>query len=58
MEIDIKYIRIQGGNGNAYLFTNLDVYTRRALVWDLAFTMKAERVKGLFERLIMEHLQL
>lgn len=57
LEIDIKYIRIQGDNRNAYLVTILDVFTRRALVWDLAFTMKAERVKALFERLIMEHLQ-
>ena len=57
LEIDIKYIRIQGDNRNAYLVTILDVFTRRALLWDLAFTMKAERVKKLFEQLIMEHLQ-
>jgi len=57
LEIDIKYIRIQGDSKNAYLVTILDVFTRRALVWDLAFTMKAERVKGLFEQLITEHLQ-
>lgn len=57
LEIDIKYIRVQGDNKNAYLVTILDVFTRRALVWDLAFSMKAERVKALFERLVMEHLQ-
>jgi putative transposase len=57
LEIDIKYVRVQGDGKNAYLITVLDVFTRRALVWDLAFSMKAERVKTLFERLVLEHLQ-
>ena len=57
LEIDIKYIYIRGDRRNAYLTTILDTFTRKALVWDLAYTMKAERVIKLIERLISEYLQ-
>jgi transposase InsO family protein len=57
LEIDIKYIYIAGDNANAFLITILDVFTRKALVWDLAFSMKSDRVIELFQRLIKEYLQ-
>jgi len=56
-ELDIKYIYIRGDRRNAYLITILDVFTRGAMVWDLSYSMKKERVIALIDQLIMEHLQ-
>ncbi len=56
-EIDIKYIYIRGDRRNAYLITIIDVFTRDALVWDLAFSMKGERVNNLINQLILLYLQ-
>jgi len=57
LEIDIKYIYIRGDRKNAYLITILDVFTRNALVWDLAYTMKSEQVMRLIDKLIFRYLQ-
>jgi len=57
LEIDIKYIYIRGDRRNAYLITILDVFTRNALVWDLAYSMKSEQVTHLVDQLILNHLQ-
>ena len=57
LEIDIKYIYIRGDRRNAYLITILDVFTRKALVWDLSYSMKSDQVTRLIDRLIMEYLQ-
>jgi len=57
LEIDIKYIYIRGDRRNAYLITILDVFTRKALVWDLAYSMKSKRVVELIDRLILQYLQ-
>ncbi len=57
LEIDIKYIYIRGDRRNAFLITIIDVFTRKALVWDLAYSMKSERVINLIDQLILNHLQ-
>jgi len=57
IEIDIKYVYIQGERRNAYLITILDTFTRYALVWSLAFSMKSHQVQQLIDRLIIEYLQ-
>lgn len=57
LEVDIKYIYIKRDRRNAYLITILDVFTRKALVWDLAYSMKSERVISLIDRLILKYLQ-
>jgi len=57
LEIDIKYIYIAGDRTNAYLVTILDVLTRKALVWDLHFSMKSDRIIKLFDKLILSFLQ-
>jgi len=57
IEIDIKYIYIAGLRSNAYLITIIDVFSRRALVWDLAYSMKSKRVIKLFNQLIKNYLQ-
>jgi putative transposase len=44
IEIDIKYIYLSEQRRNAYLLTALDTFTRMALAWELALTMKTERV--------------
>lgn len=57
LEIDIKYIYIAGLKVNAYLITILDVLSRKALVWDMALSMKSDRVIDLFNSLIDKYLQ-
>jgi len=57
LEIDIKYIYIAGDNMNAYLITILDVLSRKALVWELDFSMKSDKVLKLFDKLIETYLQ-
>lgn len=57
LEIDIKYIYIRGDRRNAFLITILDTFSRKALVWDLAYTMKSKRVIELINKLILEYLQ-
>ena len=57
LEVDIKYIYIRGDRRNAYLVTILDTFSRKALVWDLAYTMKSKRIVKLIDRLISQHLQ-
>jgi len=57
LEIDIKYIYIQGDKKNAYLITLLDTFNRQALTWQLAYTMKSIQVIELFNDLILDYLQ-
>lgn len=56
IEIDIKYIYIQGERRNAYLITMLDVFTRKALVWSLNWDMKTQRVIELLNELYTQWL--
>jgi len=56
IEIDIKYIYIQGERRNAYLITIFDVFTRKALVWTLNWDMKTRRVVELLEQLFVQWL--
>ena len=56
IEIDIKYVYIQGNRKHAYLITMLDVFSRMALVWDLAYTMKTQEVIGLLNKLYAQWL--
>lgn len=52
IEIDIKYIHIQGENKTAYLITAIDTFTRIALEWILDYHMKVDQVAVLVENLI------
>jgi transposase InsO family protein len=56
MEIDIKYVYIDGLHKNAYLMTIFDVFSRTALVWSLDLDMKTSRVVTLVNQLIQEWL--
>lgn len=57
LEIDIKYVYIHGERQNAYLITILDTFTRYALIWTLAYSMKSQQVQSSIDRLILEYLQ-
>lgn len=56
IELDIKYIYIQGLKKHAYLITMLDVFSRTALVWELNNTMKAEDAIRLVGKLVSDWL--
>lgn len=56
IELDIKYIYIQGLRRHAYLITMLDVFSRAVLVWDLGWTMKAGNVVNLVNKLLKDWL--
>jgi len=56
MEIDIKYVFIDGLRKNAYLITIFDVFSRAALVWGLDLDMKAYRVVHLINQLLQNWL--
>lgn len=44
LELDFKYIWIEGQRKNAYLLTILDTFHRQTYEWTLNFDMKTERV--------------
>lgn len=52
VEVDIKYIYIDGERRNAFLLSFLCTFSRYVAVWDLSYSMKAERVAGLIEELL------
>ena len=56
VEIDFKYIYIEGYKRHAYLITMLDVFSRAALVWELNLTMKATDAVRLVDKLVNDWL--
>ena len=56
IELDIKYIYIQGLKKHVYLITMLDVFSRTALVWELNYSMKAKDAIRLVGKLISQWL--
>ena len=56
LEMDIKYIYINGQRRNAYLLTLIDTFTRIALEWRLDFCMKSEQVAELLQKASENHL--
>jgi len=57
IEMDIKYVWVEGKRKYAYILTVIDTFTRYVLSWDLGFTMKSVQVKKMWEHLIVEYLQ-
>lgn len=55
VEMDIKYIYVDGAGRNAYLLTLLDTFHRGALGWSLDYTMKAIHVKELLMEIMKDH---
>lgn len=52
IEIDIKYIYLANPRRTCYLVTAIDTFTRMALAWDLAYSMKHDRIIELVEEII------
>jgi transposase InsO family protein len=52
IEIDIKYVYIQGDNKTAYLVTAIDTFSRIALEWTLDYHMKAYQVAKLIKTMV------
>ncbi|MBK9270323.1 MAG: transposase [Saprospiraceae bacterium] len=57
IEMDIKYVWIEGTNKYAFVFTILDTFTRYALHWSVGYSMKSEQIKWSWEYVIAEYLQ-
>lgn len=56
LEIDIKYIYIQGERRNSYLITILDTFHRQAYTWGLFPNMKTDRIVELMLQLSDQYL--
>lgn len=57
IEMDIKYVWVEGSNKYAFVFTILDTFTRYALHWSVGYSMKSEQIKWAWEYVIAEYLQ-
>lgn len=57
IEMDIKYVWVDGKRKYAYILTVIDTFTRYVLGYDVGFTMKSVQVKKLWEQLIVDYLQ-
>lgn len=56
IELDFKYIWIEGQKRHAYLLSMLDTFHRQVYEWSLDFEMKAEQVKELIIKFVNNHL--
>ena len=57
IEMDIKYVWIEGTNKYAFVFTILDTFTRYVLHWSVGYSMKSEQIKSAWEYVIAEYFQ-
>lgn len=56
IELDIKYIYINGDNRHAYLITLLDVFHRQAYNWTLSYSMSAKVIVDLILKFVDENI--
>lgn len=57
MEIDIKYVWVEGARRNAYVLTIIDVFSRVVLYWSVDWEMKQKAVQAAWSHVIEEHLE-
>ncbi len=57
LEMDIKYIWVEGLARYCYVLTVIDTFTRYVLDWAVGLTMRQEQVRRLWERIIVHYLQ-
>lgn len=57
IEMDIKYVYIEGQNKHAFVLTILDTFTRDVLFWTAGYSMKSEQIKQSWEYIIAEYFQ-
>jgi putative transposase len=56
IELDIKYIYIEGDKRQSYLITLLDVFHRQAYSWTLSYSMSAKVVIDLIIKFVDDHI--
>jgi len=57
IEMDIKYVWIYGSRKYAFILTVIDTFTRYVLHWSVAYSMKSEQVKTVWEYVIAHYIQ-
>jgi putative transposase len=57
LEMDIKYVWVDGARRNAFILTVIDTFTRVVLHRQVGFTMRSAQVKRAWEEVISTHLQ-
>jgi len=57
LEMDIKYVWVNGTQKYAYILTVIDTFTRYVLDWVVGYSMKSEQVKEVWEYVIANYLQ-
>jgi transposase InsO family protein len=57
IEMDIKYVWIEGSKKYAFLFTILDTFTRYVLHWSLGYSMKSTQIQWAWEYVVAEYFQ-
>ncbi len=57
LEMDIKFQWVEQHQRFAFILTVIDCHTRYALAWTVAYSIKQEQVKAIWDRLIRQFLQ-
>lgn len=57
LEMDIKYVWVDGARRNAFILTVIDTFTRVVLHWQVGFIMRSVQIKKAWEEVISTHLQ-
>lgn len=57
IEMDIKYVWIEGHSQYAYVFTILDTFTRYVLHWSVGYTMRSEQIQWAWTYVVAEYFQ-
>jgi putative transposase len=57
LEMDIKYVWIEGKNRYGYLLSVIDTFTRYILHWKVAYSMREAQVKEIWDYIIPTYLQ-
>lgn len=57
LEMDIKYVFIDGKATHGYVLTVIDTFTRYVLYWTVGYSMREEQVKQAWDEIIVKYLQ-
>lgn len=57
IEMDIKYVWIEGKNTSGYVLTIIDTFTRYVLHWAAGYTMRKEQIKDAWDYVIVHYFQ-
>lgn len=57
LEMDIKYVWVEGCACYCYILTTIDTFTRFVLHWTVGYTMRQEQVRRLWDYIIVNYLQ-